>query len=124
MTVDRSPNTSSRIRKLTIAVVGGFVLLVGLIAIPYPGPGWLIVFAGLAILAQEFAWAGDFLKYSRRQYDRWNIWIKQQNLLIQSLTFIVTVIVVVLTIWLLNGYGIINQLLNLNLPLLESPLIK
>jgi hypothetical protein len=46
-------------------IVGGFtVLLVGLVlSIPLvPGPGFLVVLAGLAMLAVEFAWARHLLK--------------------------------------------------------------
>ncbi|MWC00380.1 TIGR02611 family protein [Agromyces sp. MMS17-SY077] len=40
-----------------VAVAGVLVMLLGLVLVPLPGPGWLIVFAGLAVLATEFAWA-------------------------------------------------------------------
>src|SRR5690606_16448541 len=41
----------------TVGVVGLVVVVIGIIAIPYPGPGWAIFFLGLALLATEFAWA-------------------------------------------------------------------
>lgn len=105
-----------------MGIVGGTVLVVGVIMIPYPGPGWLVVFMGLAILAQEFPWAGRALTYARGRYDAWNRWIKRQNKFVQSLTFIATCAVVILTIWLLNGYGLLNSWLHLGLPWLVSPL--
>jgi uncharacterized protein (TIGR02611 family) len=33
--------------------------------VPLPGPGWLIVFAGLAILATEYVWAQRLLNYAK-----------------------------------------------------------
>jgi uncharacterized protein (TIGR02611 family) len=48
---------SSLARKLGIAIVGVTVILIGIPLIPLIGPGWLIVFTGLAILATEFEWA-------------------------------------------------------------------
>jgi len=51
-------------KRTAVAVAGFVVLVVGLILIPLPGPGWLIVFAGLAILATEFAWAERLLRYA------------------------------------------------------------
>ena len=36
--------------RVAVGVVGLVVLAVGIAAIPYPGPGWAIVFLGLAIL--------------------------------------------------------------------------
>lgn len=113
---------SPRSRKVVTGIVGGVVLLVGLIAIPYPGPGWLIVFAGLAILATEFPWAERVLKVARQKYDDWNAWIKRQNRFVQSLTFIGTAAVVILTLWLINAYGLINVWLGLDQDWLTSPL--
>lgn len=43
-------------------IVGGFVLLgAGLAMLVLPGPGWLAIFGGLAILATEFLWAHHLL---------------------------------------------------------------
>jgi tellurite resistance protein TerC len=39
-------------------ILGGFtLLLVGAIMIFTPGPGWVVIFLGLTILAAEFVWA-------------------------------------------------------------------
>jgi uncharacterized protein (TIGR02611 family) len=40
--------------KIVIGVFGVAVVIAGLILIPLPGPGWLVVFLGLAILGTEF----------------------------------------------------------------------
>lgn len=49
---------SGIVRKSGIAIIGISVILIGIPMIPLIGPGWLVVFTGLAILASEFAWAG------------------------------------------------------------------
>ena len=113
-----------RWRKIVVGVAGGSVLIVGIIAIPYPGPGWLIVFAGLGILSKEFPWASRVLHYARKKYDAWNIWIKKQNRFVQSLTFIATCAVVIVTIWLGNGYGLLNGWLSLGQDWLRSPFVR
>jgi uncharacterized protein (TIGR02611 family) len=46
------------VRKFAVGIAGVAVILVGIPMIPLIGPGWLIVFTGLAILATEFPWAG------------------------------------------------------------------
>lgn len=109
-------------KKASIGIVGGIVVLIGIVAIPYPGPGWLIVFAGLAILATEFDWAQRLLDRIRGKYDAWTEWLKAQSALIKSLFAIGTSIVVVTTLWLLNGYGIMNELLNLGWDWMRSPI--
>ena len=45
------------------AAIGGFlVVLLGIVLIPLPGPGLLVVAVGLAVLALEFAWAEHLLE--------------------------------------------------------------
>jgi len=45
------------LRKLIIAIIGGTVLLLGVGLIVLPGPAFIVIPIGLAILATEFAWA-------------------------------------------------------------------
>ena len=47
----------ARVKKLVIAIVGTVVLLAGIALIVLPGPAFLVIPAGLAILATEFEWA-------------------------------------------------------------------
>ena len=54
------------LRRILIAFVGGTVLLIGLAMIVLPGPAILVVPAGLAILAIEFAWARRWLNKVRQ----------------------------------------------------------
>jgi tellurite resistance protein TerC len=52
-------------RRIVVFVVGGTVLLTGVVMLTGPGPGVLVILAGLAILAAEFAWARRWLKRTR-----------------------------------------------------------
>lgn len=49
------------LRKIIIGIIGGTVLAIGLALIVLPGPAFLVIPIGLAILATEFAWAGRAL---------------------------------------------------------------
>lgn len=113
-----------KIHRTSIAIIGGIVLIIGIIAIPYPGPGWLIVFAGLAILATEFDWAQRLLDFAKGKYDAWQDWLKLQAWWVRATFWTLTCAVVIITIWLLNGYGLINQWLNLGQDWVRSPLFK
>lgn len=53
-------------RRLVIAVVGVTVLLIGIALLVLPGPAFIVIPLGLAILAIEFAWARRLLKRVRR----------------------------------------------------------
>lgn len=109
-------------KKTTIAVLGFLVVILGLIMVPYPGPGWLVVFAGLAVLATEFDWAQGILDKAKGYYDAWMNWLANQVFVVRAFFWLLTCAVVIITIWLLDGYGLFNRWLNLGLPWLDSPL--
>lgn len=96
-----------------IGVLGGIVLVVGVVMIPYPGPGWLVVFAGLGILATEFAWAGRLLRWARRHYDHWMAWVSRQHVAVKALLFLMTCAVVLVTLWLLDAFGLVARVLGM-----------
>ncbi|MFI8192540.1 TIGR02611 family protein [Streptomyces sp. NPDC085946] len=50
-----------------IFVVGLAVIGAGIAMLVLPGPGWLVVFGGMAIWATEFAWAQIVLRWTRRK---------------------------------------------------------
>ncbi len=52
-------------RRCAIALVGGTVVLIGVVMIVFPGPAFVVIPAGLAILSLEFAWARHWLKKVR-----------------------------------------------------------
>jgi uncharacterized protein (TIGR02611 family) len=62
-----------------IIVAATVVILIGIVLLPLPGPGWLIIFAGLGILATEFEWAARLLRFVRDQVSRWTRWIADQG---------------------------------------------
>ena len=44
----------SRVYRVSFAVLGFALILLGLVLVPLPGPGWLIVAIGFGMLALEF----------------------------------------------------------------------
>lgn len=69
--------TWNAFRKTAIAVAGVIVIIVGVILMPLPGPGLLIVLAGLLILATEFEWAQRHRDNLKRHVD--NVVEKAKN---------------------------------------------
>jgi len=61
---------NSVLKRVVVGFVGGAVTLVGVIALIAPGPGWLIIFTGLGILATEFAWAAQALAHAKGMASR------------------------------------------------------
>jgi tellurite resistance protein TerC len=52
-------------RRVVVAVVGATVLLLGVVMIVAPGPAFVVIPVGLAILSIEFAWARHWLRRLR-----------------------------------------------------------
>ncbi len=50
-----------------VFIVGLAVIGAGVAMLVLPGPGWVAIFAGLAIWATEFAWAQLVLRWTRRK---------------------------------------------------------
>ncbi len=66
--------------KLTVAILGGLIVALGIVLIPLPGPGWAIGILGLAIWAIEFHWARRLLHFTRAHVRSWTSWIARQSL--------------------------------------------
>lgn len=120
--IRRSPGLALAYR-IGVGVLGGTVLAAGIVMIPYPGPGWLVVFAGLAILATEFAWAGRVLRYAKSRYDMWEAWLCRQRPAVRVAIWLATAVVVVLTLWLLDVYELVGGWFGLEWTWLSSPLL-
>ena len=53
------------VRRVIVAVVGMTILLVGFALLVLPGPAFIVIPIGLAVLAVEFEWARDLLRRAR-----------------------------------------------------------
>nr|WP_246450294.1 TIGR02611 family protein [Allostreptomyces psammosilenae] len=53
-----------------VLLVGIAVVAAGIAMLALPGPGWVAIFAGFAVLATEFIWAQRALIWARRQAAR------------------------------------------------------
>ena len=49
--------TIEQVRRFFRILVGFTLLLIGVVMFFTPGPGWLVIFLGLTLLAAEFVWA-------------------------------------------------------------------
>jgi uncharacterized protein (TIGR02611 family) len=61
--------------RIGVGVVGGLVVSLGIVAIPLPGPGWLIVITGMFVLATEFLWAERLLEFTKGHVSSWTDWV-------------------------------------------------
>jgi uncharacterized protein (TIGR02611 family) len=52
-------------KRIGVTVVGGLLVLAGLVLLVLPGPGFVLILAGLAVLASEYVWAQRALNYAK-----------------------------------------------------------
>ncbi|MFD0361223.1 TIGR02611 family protein [Nocardia sp. GCM10030253] len=110
--------------RIGVAVVGAAVLVLGILAIPYPGPGWAIVFAGLGILATEFAWARRALSWLRGKYRQGMAWYSSRGTAMRVFAAAATFALVVATLWILGTFGLLGGWIGVEWQWLHSPLSR
>lgn len=62
--LERRERPPHPVRRLALVVVALTVILIGVALLVLPGPGWLVLLAGLFILAGEFRWVAVTLDRS------------------------------------------------------------
>ncbi|MGW2644573.1 TIGR02611 family protein [Streptomyces sp. NPDC001393] len=92
-----------------VFVVGLAVVVAGIIMLPLPGPGWVVIFGGMAIWATEFVWAQLVLRWTKRKVTEaaqraLDPKVRRRNI---ALTVIGLVIVVVLVGIYVGNFGLV-----------------
>jgi uncharacterized protein (TIGR02611 family) len=80
-------------------VLGVAIVLLGIVLLPAPGPGWAIIFVGLAVLASEFEKAQQLLDFAKRHVHRWTTWITRQHLVVRMLVGLAILALVLGIFW-------------------------
>ena len=86
--------------KIAVAIVGGLIIALGIVLLPLPGPGWLIILAGLATLSMEFRWARKALLFTREQVRRWTKVVQEGSWLVRITSTALTLVVIGAALWL------------------------
>jgi uncharacterized protein (TIGR02611 family) len=85
--------------KIGIGAIGTLVVALGVVLIPFPGPGWAIVILGLAVWALEFAWARHLLEFTKRHVQSWTRWVRRQSLPVRVIIGVLGLIFVAAVVW-------------------------
>jgi uncharacterized protein (TIGR02611 family) len=101
----RTTRTGRLTLQIVVALVGLLVVLIGIVLIPFPGPGWLIVIAGLAIWAIEFVWAQRLLTFTKDKLEQWWKWLRRQHWSIRVLAGVIGVVFVGSVLWISLRYS-------------------
>jgi uncharacterized protein (TIGR02611 family) len=90
----RATRTGRLTLQIVVGLIGLIVVAIGIVLIPFPGPGWLIVLAGLAIWAIEFVWAQRLLHFTRARLESWWHWLGRQNVFVRGLAGLIGLVFV------------------------------
>ncbi len=107
----RSNPHSHLIYRIVVGVVGLVIVVIGLIMVPFPGPGWLVVFVGLAIWASEFEWAQRVLQLAKSTLHAWATWLRPQPWWVKGLVLLGTMAAVAVVFWLLFLVSVVPSFL-------------
>lgn len=110
--------------RVGVGVVGLAVVAAGIVMLPAPGPGWVVIFIGLGILATEFEFARRLLVYVRQKYQAWVVWLASQNLVVRALVSLAVLLLVVGCAWLVGAFAVVGGWFGIEWSWLVSPLIR
>lgn len=90
----------ARIWRAGVAVIGLLVVLVGIVLLVVPGPGWVVIFVGIGIWATEFAWAKSLLTFVQRKVREFTTWVGRQPRGLAVSAGAAAVVIVAAIVWL------------------------
>jgi uncharacterized protein (TIGR02611 family) len=95
----RANPTTRHALRLTVGLLGLVLVSGGLLLVPLPGPGWLVVILGLAVWSSEFEPASNLLDFVKVRVRRWEQWVRVQPRWVQAVVGLVTFLFVVAVVW-------------------------
>lgn len=87
-----------------VFVVGLAVVVAGAAMLVLPGPGWLVIFGGMAIWATEFVWAQLVLRWTRRKVTEaaqkaLDPKVRRRNIILTTIGLVIIAVLVGIYLW-------------------------
>ncbi|BAU81987.1 dipeptide/oligopeptide/nickel transport permease [Streptomyces laurentii] len=87
-----------------VFLVGLAVVGAGIVMLPLPGPGWLVIFGGMAIWATEFVWAQLVLRWTKRKVTEaaqraLDPKVRRRNLILTTIGLVIIAVLVGIYVW-------------------------
>ncbi|GHD24613.1 membrane protein [Streptomyces violarus] len=87
-----------------VFVIGLAVVVAGIIMLPLPGPGWVVIFGGMAIWATEFVWAQLVLRWTKRKVTEaaqraLDPRVRRRNIILTSIGLVIVAVLVGIYVW-------------------------
>lgn len=72
--------------------------------LPLPGPGWLVIFGGMAIWATEFVWAQLVLRWTKRKVTEaaqkaLDPKVRRRNIILTTIGLVIIAAVLAVYVW-------------------------
>lgn len=87
-----------------VFIVGLAVVAAGIVMLPLPGPGWLVIFGGMAIWATEFVWAQLVLRWTKRKVTEaaqraLDPKVRRRNIILTTVGLVIVAVLVAVYVW-------------------------
>ncbi|MFE1250092.1 TIGR02611 family protein [Streptomyces sp. NPDC058766] len=87
-----------------VFVIGLAVVVAGIIMLPLPGPGWVVIFGGMAIWATEFVWAQLVLRWTKRKvteaaHRALDPRVRRRNIILTTVGLVIVAVLVGVYVW-------------------------
>ncbi|MGX1567901.1 TIGR02611 family protein [Streptomyces sp. NPDC055506] len=87
-----------------VFIIGLAVVVAGIIMLPLPGPGWVVIFGGMAIWATEFVWAQLVLRWTKRKVTEaaqraLDPKVRRRNIILTTIGLVVVGVLVGIYLW-------------------------
>jgi len=90
--------------QVLVFVIGLAVVVAGIIMLPLPGPGWVVIFGGMAIWATEFVWAQLVLRWTKRKVTEaaqraLDPKVRRRNIILTSIGLVIIGVILGVYLW-------------------------
>jgi uncharacterized protein (TIGR02611 family) len=90
--------------QVAVFIIGLAVVVAGVIMLPLPGPGWVVIFGGMAIWATEFVWAQLVLRWTKRKVTEaaqraLDPQVRRRNIILTSIGLVIIGVLAGIYLW-------------------------
>ncbi|MFD0440076.1 TIGR02611 family protein [Streptomyces sp. WAC 01325] len=87
-----------------VFIIGLAIVGAGIVMLPLPGPGWVVIFAGMAVWATEFVWAQLVLRWTKRKVTEaaqkaLDPKVRRRNIILTSIGLVIIGVLVGIYLW-------------------------
>lgn len=87
-----------------VFIIGLAIVGAGIVMLPLPGPGWVVIFGGMAVWATEFVWAQLVLRWTKRKVTEaaqkaLDPKVRRRNIILTSIGLVIIGVLVGIYLW-------------------------